>query len=94
MAEKLWPDGCRTFAQSAYKKLAAHDEAFHTDYCKTLNTYIECGYSTTAAAVSLYIHRNTMTKRLNRISEICDLSISDGQALIHFYLTGKMRAVK
>ena len=89
-SEKLGPDGRRTFAQSAYKKLAAYDQLHDTDYCRTLMSYIECGCSATAAASSLYVHRNTMTKRLNRLTEICGISLSDGPALIHFYLTAKM----
>ena len=90
IAEKLRPEERLAFAQSAYKKLAAYDRLHETEYCRTLKRYIECGCIATAAAASLYVHRNTMTKRLTRISEICGISLSDGPALIHFYLTEKL----
>lgn len=88
LSEKLGSDGRKIFSQSKFKKLSDYDRFNGSDYCHTLTTYIECGCSATAAASLLYIHRNTMTKRLNRISEICDINLSDGQELIHFYLTG------
>ena len=63
------------------------------DYCQTLKTYFEHGCSATNAAAALYVHRNTLTKRLARITEICGLDPSDGKALMHFYMSSYLRAL-
>ncbi len=76
--------------QNEYRKLLKYDTAHHTDYCRTLETYIEHGCSVTDTADCLYVHRNTMAKRLDRIRELCGIDIKDGTALIRFYLSSKM----
>ena len=75
------------FTQPEYKKLLAYDKDHNTEYCRTLRTYIETGCSVTETAEKLYVHRNTMTKRLARIEEISGLDIRDGRRLIRFYLS-------
>lgn len=77
------------FVQTKYMILHNYDMEHETSYCDTLLTYIECGCSSTAACSKLFIHRNTMTKRLNRICEICGIDGANGRELIHFYLTAK-----
>ncbi len=79
-----------TLCQTEYKTLLEYDRIHTTDYCATLEAYIENGCSVTDTASALYIHRNTMAKRLDRIMEICGISITDGTALIRFYLSSKM----
>ena len=78
------------FTQPEYKKLLAYDKDHNTDYCRTLRLYIETGCSVTETAEKLYVHRNTMTKRLSRIEEISGLDIHDGRRLIHFYLSSQL----
>ena len=79
-----------TFSQTEYRILSAYDREHETDYCGTLLKFIECGCNITNAAGKLYLHRNTLARRLMRITEICGLSPSDGKSLIHFYITAKM----
>lgn len=89
LGEKLGEkERCR-FMQTKYGILHNYDTEHGTDYCHTLITYIECGCSSTAACTELFIHRNTMTKRLNRICEICGIDGANGRELLHFYLTAK-----
>lgn len=90
LADYLTKDEKMTFSQSKYKTLLAWDHAHGSDYCRTLNVYIEQGCSVTDAAEALYVHRNTMAKRLDRITEISGLDIHNGRELIHFYLTSRM----
>ena len=72
--------------------LLDYDRENGTEYCKTLRVYVECGCSVTRAAQILYLHRNTMAKRLTRIGELCGLSPEDGRALIHFYLSDQLHS--
>lgn len=90
LAERITPRERRLFALPKYGILAAYDKRHATDYCRTMTTFIESGCSVTAASARLYIHRNTMNKRLNRIAEICGLEVLNGKELIHFYLTDKL----
>ena len=76
--------------QTEYRILLDYDQEHGTDYVKTLETYIEHGCSITDTASALFIHRNTMAKRLDRVKEICGLEISDGTALVRFYLSFRM----
>ena len=82
----------RAFTQSQYRMLLDYDRENGTEYCKTLRVYVECGCSVTRAAQILYLHRNTMAKRLTRIGELCGLSPEDGRALIHFYLSDQLHS--
>ncbi len=79
-----------TLCQPEYRLLLDYDTAHHTDYAATLETYIEHGCSVTDTAAALFIHRNTMAKRLDRIKEICGLENTDGIALIRFYLSSRL----
>ncbi|MBQ8975114.1 MAG: helix-turn-helix domain-containing protein [Oscillospiraceae bacterium] len=90
LAQSLDARRRRIFAQPMYLSLSQYDKRHSTEYCRTVCAFIESGCSVTAAAAKLYIHRNTMNKRLNRISEICGLDLSNGKELIHFYLTDKL----
>ena len=86
----LTPEEKLTFPQTAYKTLYAYDSVHNTDLCTTLNTYIEHGCAITEASQALFIHRNTMAKRLDRIREISGINLQSGKQLIHFYLTGRI----
>ena len=87
LADSLTKEERRAFAQDKYRTLSAYDLQHGTELCRTLITYIECGCSVSATAAALYVHRNTVAKRLSRMTELCSLDLSDGKALIRFYLT-------
>lgn len=87
MADSLSRDDRQSLIQAEFKALSAYDRNNNTDYCQTLKTYFEHGCSATDAAAALYVHRNTLTKRLARITEICGLDPNDGKALMHFYMS-------
>ena len=63
--------------QTEYRILLDYDLEHSTDYVKTLETYIEHGCSITDTANALFI-------------QICGLEITDGTALIRFYLSSRM----
>ena len=78
------------YQQSKYKLLADYDRKNDAEYCRTLMTYIECGCSSMLAAGRLFLHRNTMTHRLEKIEEITGLDLKDGQELLHFFLSDRI----
>lgn len=58
-------------------KLKAHDAEHHTEYCKTLLTWLSHERNTVRTAEVLYIHRNTLKNRLERIEKIIDTDLDD-----------------
>lgn len=65
--------------------LLAFDKENHTELIHTLKIYFSCNYNATLAAKTLYLHRNTMLKRLDKIKEILqtDFTNADENALIY-----------
>lgn len=59
------------------RTLASYDEQRDLELLKTLEVYLDLGGSLIDAAESLFIHRNTMLHRLERIMELCDLDLRD-----------------
>ena len=51
-------------------RIAQYDKEHETAYLKTLRSYLEYGHNVTRAAVALYIHRNTMIYRIERMKEL------------------------
>ena len=91
LSDYLKKEEKRVLCLPEYNMLAEYDALHQTEYCRTLMTYLETGCSVTESSKLLYVHRNTMTKRLDRICELCGLDYHDGQTLIRFYLSAGMQ---
>lgn len=65
--------------QNAYlghiRTLVEYDKSHKTELIKTLETYLDHGGSLVETAQALYIHRNTLLHRINRIEDLCKLEI-------------------
>ena len=57
--------------------MAYYDEVNNTDYVELLINYFENNCKVNETASSLYIHRNTVNYKINKIEEILDLNLSD-----------------
>lgn len=68
-------------AQNAYLKhidtLVAYDSARKTQLVKTLETYLDHGGSLVETAEALFLHRNSLLHRVNRIEQLCKLNLRD-----------------
>lgn len=69
-----------------YKKLHNYDKKHHTEYVKTLYYYILYNCSINETAKKLYIHRNSLTHRLEKIQEITHISLNNGVSLQNYIL--------
>lgn len=56
--------------------LLEHDSQQQTDYFKTLHEYYKSGRSVPLTAERLFIHKNTLKYRLNRISELLNADLN------------------
>ena len=64
-----------------------HDLEFHTEYLRTLETYLMCNKSLMAASNALFIHRSTLTYRLKCIEKIVNIDYNDAQVRFHILLS-------
>lgn len=58
-------------------KIREYDRRNHTDYLKTLFHYLHTGRSVQQTAQRLFIHRNTVTYRIDRIKELFPIDFQD-----------------
>ena len=57
--------------------LIKYDRENNTEYYKTLRTYFNSKYSYTHASETLYIHRTTLIKRIEKIVELTKIDLDD-----------------
>lgn len=72
---------------SAIIKLEAYDRKQGTELMETLHAYLSCHKSLGEAASSLHIHRNTLTKRLEKINDLATLDLEDNETVFHLNLS-------
>lgn len=65
--------------ESTIKKLREHDLKNSSELVKTLSSYIENNYNVYKTAEDLFIHRNTLYKRLRKIDNILDLNMKESE---------------
>lgn len=68
-------------------QLIEHDRQYHTDFIKTLRTYLNCDRNAALAASSLHIHRSTFFYRIKKIEDLLDVSITDSHLLFLYELS-------
>ena len=71
------------------KPLLAYDEEHNTQLLYTLETYFNNCQNSVKTSKALFIHRNTLLYRLDRIAEILDLNYSDSEQMLTFQLALK-----
>ncbi|MGJ3250267.1 MAG: PucR family transcriptional regulator [Elainellaceae cyanobacterium] len=71
------------------RTLTAHDERRGAQLLDTLETYLDRGCSIAEAADVLYIHRNTLLHRLERIESLCDLNLRDAIQCLNLHVAIK-----
>jgi hypothetical protein len=76
------------FVHPALKILQEYDLENNSDLYKTLYVYLKYSKKQTAAAEALYIHKNSLSYRINRIEELTNLDLDDNDvfySLIHSF---------
>lgn len=71
------------------KTLADFDGGRKTDLLKTLETYLEQGGSLVDTSQLLYIHRNTLLNRLERIRKLLNLDLRDAHHRLNLFVAVK-----
>lgn len=68
-------------------KLRAYDEAHGTDYYETLKIYIKCERDQTRTARELFIHRNSLVYRINRLKEMLGFDLDNDKERLYLILS-------
>lgn len=75
------------FCHSAIFILANYDRLHGTSLLDTLHAFLFCHHSTAEASAKLFIHRNTMNNRMEKISELTGVDLQDAEATFHLMLS-------
>ena len=81
------------FFRKTVVPLMAHDEDHNAELVETLEAFFACHGNLSQTATSLHIHRNTLTYRLQRISGITRMDLTDADARFSLQLGLKLRPV-
>lgn len=86
------PEAAR-FQRKMLNKLIAYDTEKNAELVATLEGFFACHGNLSQTAVRLHIHRNTLTYRLEQISNITQLDLDDPDARFSLQLALKLRPV-
>jgi len=78
------------FKNTTLEKLKAYDYEKNTDLYKTLLVYLKNNKSIQHSAEELFIHRNTMRIRLQKIFELTDVNFNNVEEIFNIYLAYKV----
>jgi len=73
----------------AIQVLAEHDARRQSDLLETLETYLDTGQNGQETARRLYLHRNTLRQRLDRIQDLCDLELNNSLVSLNLHVAIK-----
>ena len=68
---------------SAVLKLESYDRKNGTELLGTLHAYLACHQNISEAAASLYVHRNTLSKRLDKIGDLISVDLTNAETVFH-----------
>lgn len=70
-------DDLRDMYQDQVGRIANYDRRKGTDLLDTLETYLECAGNLTKTSGRLFVHRNTLIQRLERLQSLCDIDLQE-----------------
>jgi purine catabolism regulator len=85
--------GTNEFIRDMLGGLIAHDRRTGGELLQSLDAYLACGASPTAAAERLHLHRNGMLYRLQRIRELVPIDLDDAEQRLGLHLALRLAEV-
>lgn len=70
-------DDLRDVYQDQIAHIVNYDRRKNTDLLDTLETYLECAGNLTRTSDRLFVHRNTLIQRLERLQSLCDIDLQE-----------------
>jgi sugar diacid utilization regulator len=78
------------YCHSSVLKLLEYDSNNHTDYYKILKVYLQNNQNTNLTSEKLFIHRNTLNYKLNKIKDILGVDLKDSEDIFKIYYSIKL----
>lgn len=75
----------RQFEDTVLQTIRAHDAQHNTEYEKTLRTYLMNRQNPQETARQLFIHKNTVVYRVNRLKELFCIDFNNCSQITHLY---------
>jgi GAF domain-containing protein len=70
-------DDLRDVYQDQVARIESYDRRKNTELLDTLETYLECAGNLTKTSERLFVHRNTLIQRLERLQSLCDIDLQE-----------------
>jgi GAF domain-containing protein len=70
-------DDLRDVYQDQIAHIDSYDQRKNTDLLDTLETYLECAGNLTKTSEKLFVHRNTLIQRLERLQSLCEIDLQE-----------------
>ncbi len=70
-------DDLRDVYQDQIAQIVNYDQRKNTDLLDTLETYLECAGNLTKTSDRLFVHRNTLIQRLERLQSLCNIDLQE-----------------
>ncbi|MEL7654452.1 MAG: helix-turn-helix domain-containing protein [Bacillota bacterium] len=83
----------KSFCHEGVLKLHEYDKSNSTEYYRTLYEYLKNDKNVIATSEALFIHRNTVNYRLEKIKELLGIRLRETEETIHILITYKMMEI-
>ena len=94
MLRELCPDeNIERYLHPAIRKLEEYDRKNDSGLLETLRTYLEAGSSIKLTSEKLFMHRNSVLYRLNKIRELCGLDPDDRDTAFRLMFSFKIERI-
>ncbi len=70
-------DDLRDVYQDQVGRISSYDHRKGTDLLDTLEIYLECAGNLTRTSNRLFVHRNTLIQRLERLQSLCEIDLQE-----------------
>ncbi len=70
-------DDLRDVYQDQIALIDSYDQRKNTDLLGTLEVYLECAGNLTKTSERLFVHRNTLIQRLDRLQSLCEIELQE-----------------
>ena len=76
------------------ERVAAYDARKGTTLLRTLDVYLSCGGSIARTAEHLYVHRNTLVQRLEKLHDLLGLDPHDSDHWLALHIALALRQLQ